>query len=103
MENPQHAGHPRHGPRRPAPPRAPTLSLTGKQEEGKTLALPPAGEQAAGADGGVGGGPDWEEAGAGQTGRERKAATSQGSWRPGRHMGSGGEEGAWSLSEPRCS
>ena len=64
MESPQQglslAGHPRHGPRRPAPPRPPALSPTRKQEDGKTLAVPAAGEQAAG------GREGWEE---GQSGR----------------------------------
>lgn len=94
-------------------PKTPALSPTLKQEDGWTPTLPAAGEQAAGADGGVGGGPAWEEAGTGLTRRERKAVTSQGSWRPdnspgggagsggpGRRRGSGLGEGAWSLSDP---
>ena len=53
-------GTPDMGCRRPAPPRPPALSPTRKQEDGKTLALPAAGEQAAG------GREGWEE---GQSGR----------------------------------
>ena len=120
VENPQQglslAGHPRYGVQEACAPKTPRTEPN--QETGGRQDTSCAGGWGTSSrrEGGVGGGPVWEEARTAQTGRKRKAVTPQGSWRPdngpggrcceqgpGRHLESGGGKGTRSLSEPRCS